>query len=216
MNTKLIQTLSDIDLAKILFLEPEINGEYITIPICYQADKKRPLLLEVPSLYLNDTYENTDLLMLPLMGRNDETTYLVNDFFRDLDNHIVDNIQKILINLKSKKLPDSLKLNSSDVSYKSIVIEVDDPDDIYKNGIIKYRFNSSTKLYDENKLLVDKENYCRHLVAGKYVRSIIEINSLIIKDNNVITHTRLHQLKLVPDKLEKVSLTDYSFTEIDQ
>ena len=224
MKDKIIK-IDDIKFNNINFLKPITNGCDIIIPIYYKTQGennyeqiKTPLLMQVPSLYLNDSYKGNSTINLPLIGKNDNLTNFIRDFFNNLDNIIYNNLKKILSDIKKKGL--SPQINFSNISYKSIVNEIEgDDNQIYKNGLIRYKIynskNFSTKIYDDSKQLLTENQYVNEMVKGIFIKSIIEINSLIIRDNIIHVYIKPHQLRITPEKIDPISLNYYSFIDSD-
>ncbi|ARF09009.1 hypothetical protein Catovirus_1_1059 [Catovirus CTV1] len=219
MQHKILK-LEEIDMKNIEFMKPIKKKSDIIVPIHYKTNSnilgKTPLLVQVPSLYLNDTYKEKSSLILPFMGKTDYSTNLVCEFFNNLDSIILSNIKKILYELVNEK---NNKINFSDISYKAIVNEIEgDDNEIYKNGLIKYKLHNNkdfaTKIFDENKNLIDVMDYSKKMVKGTYIKSIIEINSLVIRDSVIQVYIKPHQLR-VQYKFDTVNLDSYSFIDSD-
>ncbi len=217
--------IDELEFNNINFLKPNKNKHDIIIPLYYKIKQtnnfnkpdKMPLLVQIPSLYLNDSYSN-NTLMLPLVGKNENSTEDICNFFNGLDTYIMKNLKKILLDIKRDN--EYSNINFNNISYKSIVNEIEDnDDDIYKNGLIRYKINTSnmtnTKIYDDKKMLISEQNYITKLKKGTYVKSIIEINSLVLRDNVIHVYIKPHQLRISTEKMQSVRLEDYSFIDSD-
>lgn len=208
----------DINFNHINYLRSNKIKNDIVIPIYYKfEEKKYPLLIQVPSLYLNDPYNGKDTLILPLKGRSEHSTKIVSDFFNELDATIVISLKKILYDLKKEK---THGIDFSNISYKSIVNEIEgDDNEIYINGLIRYKlYNSNefkTKIFDEDKNLL-KPNEYNKMSKGVYIKSIIEINSLVLRDNIIHVYIKPHQLRIFEEKLDTVNLESYSFIDSEE
>jgi hypothetical protein len=177
-----------------------------------QNNKLMPFLVQIPSLLLNDTYNGKNELILPLVCKNNESTESVCDFFNKLDMCIV------------SKLKSKLKewnINAKNISYKAIVNTIEgDDDEVYENGVIRLRLidndSFTTKIYDNDRNLVASDNYDNLLVNSAYVKSIIEVVSIIINNDSVIcVNIKPHQLRVSKPTNEVVELSCYSFDDND-
>lgn len=220
MENKILK-LEQVRMNNINFSKPTKIKSDIVVPIYYKFNENKlgkvPLLIQVPSLYLNDSNNGKDLIILPLMGKTEQSTKLIGEFFNNLDTTIISNIKKILYELKNEK---KYRIDFSNISYKSIVNEIEgDDNEIYINGLIKYKlYNTkefSTKVFDENKNLVHPQNYQDKIIKGVYIKSIIEINSLVLRDNMIHVYIKPHQLRIIEDKINNVNLENYSFIDSD-
>jgi hypothetical protein len=115
------------------------------------------------------------------------------------------------------------------ISFKTIVDNIDknsttnsvtngfDMDyEIYKNGFIRMKLidkDSTTRVYDDHKNLIEQSNYTIKMVKGVYIKSIIEISGLLIRGADVKIHTKLHQLRVIDERPTKVVLEEYSFVD---
>lgn len=209
--------ISDISFNNINFTRPQIVQNNIIIPLYYNINNTRsPLLIQVPSLLLDNPYSGKNSIILPLKGRNEISTKSVCDFFNQLDRTIIIKLKDILNKLKKNN---RYKINYQNVSYKSIVNEIDTDNEIYKNGLIKYKlFNGSkfkTVIYDDNKEIIPVYEYSDRLTKGVYIKSIIEINSIIINNDVIKVYVKPHQLRVFEQGIERVDLTTYSFIDSD-
>jgi hypothetical protein len=215
-----ILKIGEVDYSKISYLSAVYNRESknIEIPICYKHNKNIPFLVQVPSLFNNDRYNEKGELILPLLSKTEKITNQVSNFFKKLDDLFVSQIKSQITKLKTNKnIP---QRNIKNISYRAIVNELDNDGEednpIYRNGLIRLKINDTiTQLYDENKVLINLNEYENVLTQGSYVKSIIEINAIILSDNEVTINIIPHQLRVSEDVINKIQLIEYSFIESD-
>lgn len=216
MNSLAIFKLEDISMDNIKFTRPIKIKNDIVVPILYNSNgKSEPFLVQIPSLYLNNSYNGNSVILLPLIGRTEYTTIDVVNFFSELDRTMVANIKNILYGIKRENRH---VMDFNNISYKSIINEIEGDDgEIYKNGLIKYRIcgDFSSKIYDENKNFIRQDEYENRLVKGIYLKSIIEINSLVLRDNVIHVYIKPHQLRITEEKFQSINLESYSFIDSD-
>lgn len=213
MNTKIFKA-TEVDFNKIGFLRPIYTKENIVLPIFYSNNRKISFVVQIPSLILNNSYQNKGYIILPLNGKNSNTTNIVNVFFKTLDKTIVDKIKLIISELKN-----SGKLLTTNISYRAIVNELEgDDNDVYKNGLVRYRLDlPDTQVYDEKRNLIDKSDYNKFFIKGVYVKSIIEITSLVIniKTGNITVYIKPLQIRIQDESIDMLNLKTYSFIDDD-
>ena len=149
MNTKIFK-IQEIDLSKLGFLRPVFTKDSIVLPIFYNYNNKKiSFMAQIPSLVLNDQYQNKGYIILPLNGKNSNTTDIVNNFFKTLDKIVVDKVKKFISEFKANG-----RITSPDVSYRAVVNELEgDDNDVYKNGLIRYRLDfPDTSVYNDKKI----------------------------------------------------------------
>lgn len=217
MNNIAIFKLEDISMSNIKFSRPIKIKKDIVVPILYNNQSSVPFLVQVPSLYLNNSYNGNNVIILPLIGRTEQTTIDVVNFFSELDRTIISNIKNILYGIKREN---RYMMDFSNISYKSIINEIEgDDNEIYKNGLIKYKIYGSgdftSKIYDENKGYIYPNDYENKLIKGIYIKSIIEINSLVLRDNVIHVYIKPHQLRITEEKFQSINLESYSFIDSD-
>ena len=168
------------------------------------------MTVQIPSLVINNSYKNNGYIILPLNGKNRKTTEIVNTFFKTLDKEIVEHIKRSIAVLRKTN-----KISATDISYRAIVNELEgDDDEIYKNGLIRYRLDMpETVVYDDKKNVIPQNNYQNAFVKGVYVKSIIEISNISIntKTGNVVLNIKPLQLRVQDETIEKSELKAYSF-----
>ncbi len=177
--------LSDLD-----FSEPFNNIVYISY-------NNEPILFETCELYCVDaikqcnTKYSTHELLLSLSGKNDINTNICKTFFESLDNKIIET---------GKNNMDKWPFDRKNIAYKSLIRFIDDTNEYYKNGGIKLKFikskNFSTLVFDENKNIINPVDYENKLSGGVYVKIIIELVSIWIRDGVFGSYIKLHQLKI--------------------
>jgi hypothetical protein len=199
-------------------MNPEIKDKDVHVPIGYKEGSKNVyLFMQVPSLLLNDNYNvgGGKELILPLQAKSNSLTESTVKFFTQLDDFfyskLEDIFRKLLLHHKN------LLQNVKKVSYRKVVADYGDKTDVYKNGVLRFKLQStdtfSTKVYDNNCKLVDKSNYNTNLVSGVYIKSIVELSELLIRGTDVRVVLKVHQLRVNDYRPEKVTLEDYSFME---
>jgi hypothetical protein len=200
-----IFNINEILLNNILFIQSNTHN---CIKILYKSKKIQPLLFQLPYLFFKDIHKNK--LILPLYFKNDKYAQNSIIFFKNLDNHFIKHIYKNITNWN---------LNSENVEYNTIYNEVQgDDDDLYKNGVIVVNLLTSpfkTKIFDNNKKIMHFKNYEDILFGGFFIRTILEIHSLDIVDNNINVNIKLHQAKIKYNDLHNFMLSNYSFAHSD-
>ena len=213
MTTKIFKA-AEVDFSKIGFLRPVFTKDNIVLPVFYMSNKKIPFIVQVPSLVLNNSYQGKGYIILPLNGKNNATTVLVNNFFKTLDKVVVDKIRKTITELKSTG-----KITASDISYRAVVNELEgDDNDVYKNGLIRYRLDfPETHVFDDKKNLIDKNDYQKVFIKGVFIKSIIEVTSLIInaKTGSITLFIKPLQLRIQDETIDRIDLKTYSFFDDD-
>lgn len=197
--------LSELDLSKITFSEPNNNIIYTSL------DNKDPVLFETPELYCvdkinkNRTKYSTHELLVTLFSKNRNDTEMCKDFFELLDNKLI-NIGKNNIN--------NWPFNSKNVTYKSIIRFYDmnqtnniltqeeiKNNEYYKNGIIKVKFIKSKKfntlVFGKNKNIIKPDDYENILSGNMYIKMILELVSVWIRDDVYGIYLKLHQVKII-------------------
>lgn len=182
--------LSEFNLSDLMFSDPVNN-------IVYISHNDGPVLLETNELYCVDGIKKCDTkyssheLLISLTGKNNINTDIYKTFFESLDNKII-NIGKENIEL--------WPFNNKNIAYKSLIRYIDDDNKYYKNGAIKLKFiksrNFSTLIFDENKKIVNPVDYEKILGGDIFVKLIIELVSIWIRDGVFGLYIKLHQLKI--------------------
>ncbi|AYV78888.1 MAG: hypothetical protein Edafosvirus44_3 [Edafosvirus sp.] len=203
-----IYKLNDVDINKITYSSPfDIDGKTI-IYINYM--NKNQLLVQVPSLVSNDPIDNNEIV-LPLQAKNNKLTESVNNFFKSLDDKIVNDIRK---NAKAWKIKGNIK-------YRAIVSVMEDSNDkIYENGLIRLKLldqtDFTTKIYNKKRELLSKNEYIELLNRNCFVKSIIELSSIWFNNDIITLNIRTHQLRIT-NKIPKIIQVDkYSFSDSEE
>jgi hypothetical protein len=212
MNTKILK-VSEINFSKMNFSKPIYTQDDIIVPVYYNDHKKSSFVVQIPGLILNDSYKDKKgYIIMPLNAKNNNETKSANDFFKTLDKIVVEKIKQTVIEMKSKG-----KITSNELSYKSVVNELEDDDsEIYKNGIVRYRVDHpDTKIFDENKMVIEKDNYSKVFIKGSFIKAILEIAHLVInpKTGSITLYIKTLQLKVQNENIDKVDLKEYSFDD---
>jgi hypothetical protein len=198
--------LKDIEVDDITFTDfndGEINISYLG---------KYPLLIEIPPLccngdiILNKTKYTTHELYLNLLGKNDYDTNAIDNFFKKLDSKLI-GFGKL--NYKN------WGLENKNIMYKSVIREFD-KESPQKNGI-KVKFmkskNFNTLLFDQKQNIIHTNDYQKYIKKGCYVKMIIELVCIWIKNSTYGIHIKLHQMKLCQNSNGSEMLSGYSFCE---
>ena len=199
--------LHEFDLLDIVFSEPLNN-------IIYISHNDEPILFETCELYCVDVIKKYDTkyssheLLLSLTGKNDINTNICKSFFESLDNKLIDTC-KANMNI--------WPFDSKNIAYKSLIRFIDDNDKYYKNGVIKLKFikskNFSTLVFDENKNIVNPIDYNEKFSGNLYVKIIIELVSVWIRDGVFGLYIKLHQLKISNNPKPQLYLFDSNSSE---
>ena len=202
--------MQDLKLSNFVYANPfNMKGDTVIRMFYNQNKQKMPILIELPQIYNNDHYNNTDYIILPIMSNEDDNTMALFKFFDSLDKQIINdlknNIKKWVPNIKS-------------AMYKEFVSELeDDESDIYKLGAIKLRIRESefkTKFWDNDRNNLSDRDLSTHLIRGAYLKIIIELKGIhISKNEDVALIVRTHQIKVLPPLDEIIELNDYSFRD---
>ena len=182
--------LDEFNLSDLIFSEPVNN-------IIYISYNDEPVLLETSELYCVDAIKKCNTkyssheLLISLTGKNDINTDICKTFFELLDKKIIST---------GKENIESWPFDTKNIAYKSLVRFMDDDNKYYKNGTIKLKFikskNFSTLVFDENKNIVDPIEYEKKLDGNIFVKLIIELVSIWIRDGVFGLYVKLHQLKI--------------------
>jgi len=217
-------------------LENSDGKEYINIPISYSCKdgSNIPLIFQIPSIRLNDSYiknnsNNSNVLFLPIKTINDNKTAGLKSFLNDLDEKIISDFKKNGRNWCKNYID-----NLVNIEYKALVNDIDDDDIIYDNGVLSLELDtgplSKIKIYDENKQIIDNEQVENCLLKGNIVQCILELKSIAIvtqnDSNEIFSCIKTHQIRFKKplqesqesqeiDSIEApdVDIVDYSFLE---
>lgn len=210
MATHTIFKMQDLRPSNFVYANPfNMKGDTVVRMFYNQNKQKLPILIELPQIYNNDQYNNTEHIILPIMSNEDDHTLALAKFFTDLDRQIINdlknNIKKWVPNIKS-------------AMYKEFVSELeDDESEIYKLGAIKLRIRESefkTKFYDNDRNNLSVDQLSSYLIRGVYLKIIIELKGIhIAKNEDVSLIVRTHQVKVLPPLDEVIELNDYSFKD---
>lgn len=225
MNNKVkIFKLEEVEFKDIYFTNPQIiNDNEIFVPIQYknQIEKPKlrgvPLMIQLPSLLLNDDYDNKGELLTLIIGKNEKKTELVNTFLNKLDKFTCNKLEELIRQLK--KTFRNILQGVKKISYTPIIdSKKKSENNDYENEFIRMKIlkETCTKVYDENKTLIEPDNYMSRLVKGVYIKSILEIAGLYIKKSNVKLITNVHQICIEDDRPIKVILDEYSFIDSEK
>ncbi len=224
MSYKIFKT-DEINFNNFIYQSPKKindNGKNcIYIPIVYKEnDTILPILFQLPSIKLNDSYKKGNLL-LPINTINTKKTASLKKFLDNIDEKIIHDFK-----LHGKKWCKEIIDNLKNIEYKALVNDIDDDDSIYSNGVLSIQINnnsscfsnSNIKIYNENKNLLNNNNYDNVLIKGNIIQCILELKGLVIviNDNNtneIFPYIKTHQIRYIEEKLLDINLDDYSFLE---
>ena len=223
--------VEEIDNEKFLYQTPKKinfnNKKVIFIPIIYKDNlNSLPILFQIPSIKLNDSYRK-DNLLLPISPINSNKTSNLKNFLNNLDEKFIEDFK-----LNGKKWCKELLQNLKNIEYKALVNVIDDDEKVYDNGVLSLQledinntlFNknksNSVKVYSDRKELIDEENYKDVLQKGNIVQCILELKGLVItisentnESNEIFPYLKTHQIRYSEEKLLDVTLENYSFLE---
>ncbi|AYV80845.1 MAG: hypothetical protein Harvfovirus8_6 [Harvfovirus sp.] len=189
----------------IVYKEAVKMKDKIVVPIEYlDNDESVPLFIQIPSLYLKDVDENGLVLSLT------ETTA---QQLKALDTRVITDIKGII--QRAKKLHDGRLLSKKFIYNAAVhIIENDQglTDKAYPDGVLK--LPTPLKIFNDNSQQPLKD-YCLKDFIGVNVTSIVEVNSVIIKDCTVFIYLKTHQMKITYPVLDKYNLDEYSFIDDD-
>lgn len=220
MSLKIFK-FNQIDLENLHYDKP-VDGSFVSpkeykkgfhiVYLSYKNDKVSsssnvPLLIEIPSLLLNEYDDQKHSILLPLIAKDNKHDSELNTFFANLDKTIIKDMSKIL------KL---LKIKLSGISYNAILKFDENKSSEYKNGIIQLKINPTTKIYDPRREIIDLLNYSSVLTKGCYVGSIIELSSILINHEQIIVNIKLHQLRISYIVPKQIILSEYSFVDSEE
>jgi hypothetical protein len=204
------------------------NKKVVFIPTAYKYNESiLPILFQVPSIKLNDSYKK-DSLLLPINPVNSNKTTILKNFFNNLDEKLIQDFK-----LNGKKWCKEILQNLKNIEYKALVNVIEDDESVYDNGVLnlqledinttlfnKNKNQTSVKVYNEKKELVDEENYKDVLQKGNIIQCILELRGLVItysdnpdESNEIFPYIKTHQVRYYEEKLLDVTLENYSFLE---
>ena len=202
------------------------DKKVVFIPIVYKNNNSiSPILFQVPSIKLNDSYKK-DNLLLPINTNNSNKTIILKNFFNDLDEKFIQDFKT-----NGKNWCKEVMQNLKNFEYKALVNIIEDTDNIYDNGVLNIQledisttlFNknySAVKIYNEKKELVAEENYKDVLQKGNIVQCILELKGLVItysenpdETNEIFPYLKTHQLRYHEEKSIDVVLETYSMLD---
>jgi hypothetical protein len=213
--------LDQVDLNNITFDNPINVNQQILVPISYN---NLSLFIQVPALYLESIYKD-NIMVFSLESRTPNETDLVNNFFSSIDNKIKSELGKI-----TKKIRNQTKNLNKKYTYQNIVYTYYDNNNSVAPNILHkldkqhkvLRLNTAldndkkcyTKVYNFKKELLSDINSTN--LIGSYMTTIIELNSIVINSDNIITlFIRLHQMKISKPPIKKYIINEYSFVDSD-
>lgn len=209
---------NEFDFTKIQYLTPVLSDKVnLLYPIYQDNDCGGPIIVELPEMYCIDGISKvnygcvTHELLLTLVGKTTEKTLLINNFFKEMDNKIMNDAKT-----NSKEWP---FMNTTNIKFKSTIRTITDynlsKNKYYENGIIKLKLlenkNFKTKIFGPNKQVVDQNEYEKIFDRPCYLKVILEVVSIWIKDDVFGIYYKPHQIKIIVAPPPAINLVDYSF-----
>jgi len=200
------------------------NNKFIFIPIVYKLNENTmPVLFQLPSIKLNDSYKK-DILLLPINTFNKTKTELLKNFLNELDEKLIQDFKN-----NGKKWCADYVQYLKNIEYKALVNLIEDNDPIYDNGVLNLQLEdinnfllnkqikNTVRIYNEKKEIVNSSDYTEVLQRGNIIQCILELKGLIIQMNNETTeifpYIKTHQIRFTEERLLEVSLESYSFLD---
>ena len=222
--------IDDLDNKNFIYQSPKkINfndKKVVFIPIVYKnSNSITPILFQVPSIKLNDSYKK-DNLLLPINTVNTNKIMIIKNFFNNLDEKFIQDFKS-----NGKNWCKEVLQNLKNFEYKALVNIIEDNDLIYDNGVLNIQLedinttlfnknNSTVKVYNEKKELVNEENYKDVLQKGNIIQCILELKGLVItysedpnETNEIFPYIKTHQIRYHEEKAIDVILDTYSFMD---
>jgi hypothetical protein len=176
MNYQEPYRIHQIDLSNIVYTKVKTTETKKLVFIKYQDNKKiKPLVIQCPSLLninqptkvSNDYHE----LEIPLITQEKDKAKLLNKFFEDLDDKIIDDAK-----YNSTLWFDGIKENKDSIKYKRIMKDSDSfPDGALKIKVIK-NIDFETMLQIENKSRINVQD----IPVNYWCKMLLEVYALVI------------------------------------
>lgn len=224
-NIKVYKT-NEIEFDNIVYMNVERNDVIKTINIQYidNITKNRvPLLVQLDDMYMfddiqeisddNSKTKNKHLIsheiILPLVSKTISSTKSIKKFFMELDKKMIND---------AKQHIDIWEFPKEQIKYKALIRYIEDSDnDIYDNGVVKFKILNSkkftTKIYNKNKELIRPEYYKEYMSGGNYIKSVVEIVSVWIKNDIFGLYIRPHQLRVSSGPMPIITPDEYCFDD---
>ena len=218
----------EIDINNIRYYSQQKFGNTLYIPIGYEFhSKKIPLIFQIPSIKLNDSYKHNNIIV-PINCINKYKTQSLKKLLLDID-------QKIMLDFKKNAHIwfRDIETNVKNFDYKSCVNEINDKDtdkdNIYANGVFGLNLiddnaklikkqQTHTRVYNVTKNICNECDYHKVIVSGTTIQSIVEVKGIIIKIENdeseVLPYIKVHQVRYIEEeKINDIDLDAYSFLD---
>lgn len=176
MNYQEPYRIHQINLSNIVYTKVKTTETKKLVFIKYEDNKKiKPLVIQCPSLLninqptkvSNDYHE----LEIPLITQEKDKAKLLNKFFEDLDDKIIDDAK-----YNSTLWFDGIKNNKDSIKYKRIIKESDSfPDGALKVKVIK-NIDFETMLQIENKSRINVQD----IPVNYWCKMLLEVYALVI------------------------------------
>lgn len=204
-----VLVLDEINLNNLSYLSPIKNSDHTIIHTEYNG---KPLIFQLPSLYTKDGFIAVNSphvsheLLLPIMSKTDKQTQQTRDFFTQLDEKIVQDIQGNSA---------SWLTDVNQIRYRASIHNVESEDPLYQHGCIKVKLfkrdNFTTTVYDRSRNELPLEQY-KNFNAG-YVKCILELVGIWIKNSTIGLYIRPHQIRLSTEPRSIHQLSGYMFRD---
>jgi hypothetical protein len=222
-----IFNIEDIQLDNFIYQSPKkINmpdKKCIFIPLVYKENEKiLPILFQLPSIKLNDSYKK-DSLLVPLNAIKPNKTEILIKLLNDIDEKIIQDFKN-----HGKKWCKEMAENLKNIEYKALVNDIDDNDLVYDNGVLNLQLNDiNNYLFNKNidfniKIFNEKKEQINEpledvLIKGNIIQCIIELKGLIIllnhDSNEIFPLIKTHQIRYFEEKVLDINLDNYSFLD---
>lgn len=222
-NELKIYKIEEFDLDNLIYSNPlENKGSQTKMIYIKYNDQKLgavPAIIQIPDLFMIDDIKTlnskyiTHEILLPLVGKTTNSTKQVKNFFNALDKKIINDSECNI---------DIWPFDHENMKYKMLIQKLENKDklndnSIYDNGIIKFKlikskeFKTNVFTSDKNKI---KTKYYEDIISGGcYIKSIIEIVAIWIKDNIFGIYIRPHQFRVSDGNPPVFTLKNYSFID---
>lgn len=144
--------IEELDLSNFFYQSPRKltidNRETIFIPLIYKKDNVYPILFQLPSIKINDSYKN-DTLLIPINTTNPNKTLALKTILNNLDEKLINDFK-----VNGKKWCKEVLNNLKNIEYKALVNEIDDDESIYSNGVLNLQLQKYLpKVYNEKRIM---------------------------------------------------------------
>jgi len=199
MSTK-IYHIDKINTDNIDFLKGNAISGNIIVPIYYKTKTKNPLIIQLFDVKIRNYTSNKLIIQL----ENDNL-----DFLSTLDTLIQSRLKKIIIQLKTSRM---FNTNTKNISYDAIIKTLDNNDE---DKFAMLQMTDSCKVYNDDKKLIEKDEYETVLSSDVSAKLIIEVNSIVFDKEEISVNLKLHQIKITEANapMLELNLNTYAFSD---